>query len=118
MRHLNGRRKLATSPSHRRALLRSLATSLMIHERFETTVPRAKELRSVAEKLITIAQSDTLAARRKAYSYLFDKSAVHKLFTDIGPRFSNRPGGYTRVVRTRNRAGDAAPLAVIELVAE
>ena len=96
--------------------MRNLATSFFKHERFETTVPKAKELRPVVERLVTLGKNDTLAARRQAYSYLMDKAVVHKLFTDIGPRNATRNGGYTRIVRTRVRPGDAAELAVIELV--
>lgn len=96
--------------------MRNLATSFFKYERFETTVPKAKELRPVVERLVTLAKSDTLAARRQAYSYLLDKAVVHKLFTEIGPRNATRNGGYTRIVRTRVRPGDAAELAVIELV--
>ncbi len=96
--------------------MRNLATSFFKHERFETTVPKAKELRPVVERLVTLCKNDTLAARRQAYSYLMDKAVVHKLFTDIGPRNATRNGGYTRIVRTRVRPGDAAEMAVIELV--
>lgn len=96
--------------------MRNLATSFFKHERFETTVPKAKELRPVVERLVTLAKNDTLAGRRQAYSYLLDKAVVHKLFTEIGPRNATRNGGYTRIVRTRVRPGDAAELAVIELV--
>ena len=116
MRHGKGLRKLSRNISHRKALLRNLATSFFKHERFETTVPKAKELRPVVERLVTLGKNDTLAARRQAYSYLMDKAVVHKLFTDIGPRNAARNGGYTRIVRTRVRPGDAAELAVIELV--
>ena len=96
--------------------MRNLATSFFKHERFETTVPKAKELRPVVERLVTLGKNDTLAARRQAYSYLLDKAVVQKLFTDIGPRNATRNGGYTRIVRTRVRPGDAAELAIIELV--
>ncbi len=96
--------------------MRNLATSFFKYERFETTVPKAKELRPVVERLVTLGKNDTLAARRQAYSYLMDKAVVHKLFTDIGPRNAARNGGYTRIVRTRVRPGDAAELAIIELV--
>jgi large subunit ribosomal protein L17 len=116
MRHGKGLRKLSRNISHRKALLRNLATSFFKHERFETTVPKAKELRPVVERLVTLAKNDTLAGRRQAYSYLLDKAVVHKLFTEIGPRNATRNGGYTRIVRTRVRPGDAAELAVIELV--
>jgi large subunit ribosomal protein L17 len=116
MRHAKGLRKLSRNASHRRALLRNLATSFIKFERFETTVQKAKELRPVVERLITSGKSDTVADRRQAYSYLLDKAVVHKLFTDIGPRFKTRPGGYTRIVRTRIRHGDTAQMAVIEMV--
>jgi large subunit ribosomal protein L17 len=116
MRHGKGLRKLSRNISHRKALLRNLATSFFKYERFETTVPKAKELRPVVERLVTLGKNDTLAARRQAYSYLMDKAVVHKLFTDIGPRNAARNGGYTRIVRTRVRPGDAAELAIIELV--
>lgn len=116
MRHGKGLRQLSRSTSHRRALLRNMATSLIKFERFETTVQKAKEIRPVVERLITLGKNDTLAARRQAYSYLMDKAVVHKLFAEIGPRCKSRNGGYTRIVRTRFRNGDAAQLAVIELV--
>ncbi len=116
MRHGNGLRQLSRTTSHRRALMRNMATSLLKFERFETTVPKAKELRPVVERLITLGKNDTLAARRQAYSYLTDKAIVHKLFADVGPRCKERNGGYTRIVRTRVRSGDAAEMAVIELV--
>jgi large subunit ribosomal protein L17 len=116
MRHGKGLRKLSRNMSHRKALLRNLATSFFKYERFETTVPKAKELRPVVERLVTLAKNDTLAARRQAYGYILDKAVVHKLFTDIGPRNATRNGGYTRIVRTRVRLGDAAEMAVIELV--
>jgi large subunit ribosomal protein L17 len=118
MRHQHAFRKFQKSPSHRRAMFRNMATSLLREERIETTVEKAKELRRVVEPLIALGGEDTLHARRQAYSYLLDKTVVHKLFADIGPRFKSRPGGYTRIVRTRNRAGDAAQLAVMELLAE
>jgi large subunit ribosomal protein L17 len=116
MRHGKTLRKLSRNASHRRALLRNLATSFIKHERFETTIQKAKELRPVVEKLITLGKNDTLVARRQAYSYLTSKAVVHKLFADVGPRCKERKGGYTRIVRTRVRHGDAAELAVIELV--
>jgi large subunit ribosomal protein L17 len=93
-----------------------MATSLLKFERFETTVPKAKELRPVVERLITLGKSDTLAARRLAYGYITDKDVVHKLFAVIGPSCKDRNGGYTRIVKTRTRHGDAAEMAVIELV--
>jgi len=116
MRHGKTLRQLSRSTSHRRALLRNMATSFIKHEHFETTVQKAKELRPVVERLITLGKDDNLAARRQAYSYLLDKGVVHKLFADVGPRCSSRNGGYTRIVRTRLRNGDAAQMAVIELV--
>jgi large subunit ribosomal protein L17 len=116
MRHGKTLRKLSRNASHRRALLRNLATSFIKYERFETTVQKAKELRPVVERLITLGKNDTLDARRQAYSYLMSKAVVHKLFADVGPRCKERNGGYTRIVRTRVRHGDAAELAVIELV--
>lgn len=116
MRHGKGLRQLSRNTSHRRALLRNLATSFFKYESFETTVPKAKELRPVVERIITLGKNDTLAARRQAYSYLMDKAVVHKLFAEIGPRCSTRNGGYTRIVRTRVRHGDAAEMAIIELV--
>ena len=116
MRHHQSFRKLGRNTSHRRALLRSLATSFLKHESCQTTLARAKELRGVVEPLIRSASRDTLAARRAAYSYLLDKGVVHKLFSEIGPRFSARSGGYTRVLRSGLRHGDAAQMAVIQLV--
>jgi large subunit ribosomal protein L17 len=117
MRHQHAFRKFQKSPAHRRAMFRNMATSLLREERIETTVEKAKELRRVVEPLITLAGDDTLHARRQALSYLLDKKVVHKLFADLGPRFKARPGGYTRIVRTRHRAGDAAELAMMELLA-
>ncbi|RMD85985.1 MAG: 50S ribosomal protein L17 [Candidatus Dadabacteria bacterium] len=116
MRHGHGYRKLNRSVAHRRALLRNMVTSLIKHERCETTVAKAKALRPVVEKYITLAKNDTLSARRRAYDYLFDKSVVKKLFEEIGPRYQDRDGGYTRIVRSRIRPGDSAEMAVIELV--
>ena len=117
MRHRNSpQSKLGRNSPHRRALFRNMATSLLKHERCETTVVKAKDLRRVVERLITKAAVDSVAARRRAYSYLMSKAVVHKLFTEIAPRYKGRPGGYTRIVRTRHRAGDAAEMAVIELI--
>jgi len=118
MRHQHAFRKFQKSPAHRRAMFRNMATSLLREERCETTVEKAKELRGIVEPLITLAGEDTLEARRQAYSYLLDKAVVQKLFKELGPRFKARPGGYTRVIRTRLRHGDAAALACIELVSE
>ena len=117
MRHKSGLRKLNRTKAHRKALFRNMATSLLLHERCLTTVEKAKELRSVVEKLITTGKEDNLAARKKAYDYLKSKDVVYKLFTDIGPRLRQRNGGYTRIVRSAsNRHGDAAAMAWIELV--
>jgi large subunit ribosomal protein L17 len=116
MRHGKKLKKINRIGSHRRALLRNMATSLLRHEKCETTVAKAKALRPVVEKLITIGKNDSLAARRKAYAYIFDKAVVHKLFAEVGPRYSTRNGGYTRVVRSGVRSGDASDLAWIELV--
>lgn len=116
MRHGKALRQLSRNTSHRRALLRNMATSFLQVESFETTVPKAKELRPIVERLITLGKNDTLAARRQAYSYLMSKAVVAKLFTDIGPRCRSRSGGYTRIVRTRVRHGDAAEMAILELV--
>ena len=116
MRHQNSLRKFNRTAAHRKSLFRNMATSLILHERFETTVEKAKDLRRVAEKLVTIGKVDTLAARRQAFSYVMDKAAVHKLFADIAPRFKSRNGGYTRVLRTRVRHGDTAEMAVVEFL--
>lgn len=129
MRHKKALYKLERSPSHRRALLRNLATALIQHERIETTLPKAKALRRVADKLITLGKKNTLHARRQAIGYLMPvfretafetkkRTAVHKLFDNLAPRYAERHGGYTRVVRTRTRAGDKAQLALIEFVEE
>jgi large subunit ribosomal protein L17 len=97
-------------------MFRNLATSLIEHERFETTVQKAKDLRRVVEKLVTLAATDNLHNRRLAHSYLTNKNSVHKLFAEVGPRFKGRAGGFTRVIRTRVRVGDAAEMAMIEFV--
>lgn len=116
MRHLKLRHKFSRTPAHRKALFRNLSTALIRDEKCITTLDKAKALRSVVEKLITLARKDTLHARRQAYSYIQSKEVVHKLFADIAPRYSGRPGGYTRVLRTATRHGDAAERAVIQLV--
>ena len=118
MRHKKAFRKFSRTPAHRRAMFRNLATALLEHGKIETTVQKAKDLRRVVEKLITLGGEDTLHRRRQAYGYVQSKAVVHKLFAEIGPQFKARPGGYTRIVRTRRRAGDAAEMAVIELVQE
>jgi large subunit ribosomal protein L17 len=106
---------LGRNSSHRRALYRSLVTSLLEHERIETTVPKAKELRTFVEKMITLGKRGDLASRRRALAFIQKESVVRTLFSDIGPRFANRAGGYTRVMQSRRRLGDGAPMAVIEL---
>lgn len=116
MRHRKSGRKLNKTASHRKAMFSNMATSLFRHERIQTTVPKAKELRAVAEKLITLAKRGDLHARRQAARIIKDHEILQKLFSDLGPRFATRPGGYTRVLRIGVRAGDNAPLAIIELV--
>jgi large subunit ribosomal protein L17 len=116
MRHNLGYRKLGRTSSHRRALLRNLTTSLFRHERLTTTVPKAKELRPFAERLITLARRDDLHARRRVLRQVSDKEVVKKLFDTLGPRFATRPGGYTRLLRLGPRQGDGADVAIVELV--
>ncbi len=116
MRHRNSGRQLSRNSSHRHALLRNMATSLLRHETIRTTVPKAKELRRVIEPLITLAKVDSLAKRRLAFSRLRDVSVVEKLFADLGPRFKARAGGYTRILRMEPRPGDAADMALMQLV--
>ncbi len=116
MRHLKSGRKLNRTSSHRDAMFRNMATSLIMHEVIKTTLPKAKELRRVAEPLITLAKVDGVANRRLAFSRLRDKAAVGKLFTEIGPRFRERKGGYVRILKCGFRVGDAAPMAYVELL--
>jgi large subunit ribosomal protein L17 len=116
MRHRNSWRQLSRNSSHRHALLRNMATSLLRHETIRTTVPKAKELRRVVEPLITLAKIDSAAKRRLAYSRLRDVTVVEKLFADLGPRFKARAGGYTRILKMEPRPGDAADMALMELV--
>ncbi len=116
MRHLKAGKKLGRNPSHRRALLRNLVTSLITEERIETTLPKAKALRPHAEKMITLGKRGDLAARRLAASYLMTRGAVDKLFETIGPRFGDRAGGYLRIVRTGFQRGDGAEKAFVELL--
>jgi large subunit ribosomal protein L17 len=117
MRHQISGRKLNRSPSHRRMLYRNLVTELFRHERIQTTVPKAKEARSVAERLITFAKTGDLSARRQAARKLNDPEVLQKLFSEIGPRYADRPGGYTRILRlSGGRKGDNAELAILELV--
>jgi large subunit ribosomal protein L17 len=107
---------LRRTTEHRKALLRNLVTSLIEKERIRTTLPKAKEARPLAEKMITLAKANTLAARRRALAFVFKEAAVTKLFAEIGPRFAERPGGYTRNVKLDPRSGDGAPMALLELV--
>ena len=116
MRHRKSGRHLNRTSSHRKAMFRNMAVSLIEHEIIKTTVPKAKELRRVAEPLITLAKRDTVANRRLAFDRTRSKAAVGKLFTELGPRYQDRPGGYTRILKAGFRAGDAAPVAYIELV--
>ncbi|MDA9109534.1 50S ribosomal protein L17 [Woeseiaceae bacterium] len=116
MRHRKSGRKLGRNSSHRKAMFRNMSTSLLLHETIKTTVPKAKELRRVVEPLITLAKKDGVANRRLAFDRLRDKAIVGKLFTDIGPRFINRPGGYLRILKIGLRTGDAAPMAMVQLV--
>jgi len=116
MRHLKQGRKLGRTTAHRKALLRNLATALLEHERITTTEPKAKELRRVADKLVTLGKRGNLHARRQALQVVQSNAVVQKLFNEIAPRFAGRQGGYTRILRLGYRPGDAAAMAVIELV--
>ena len=116
MRHGHGLRKLNRTSSHRLAMLRNMANSLILHEAIKTTVPKAKELRRVVEPLITLAKNPTLANKRLAFDRLRDRDNVVKLFNVLGPRFLARPGGYTRILKMGFRQGDNAPMAYVELV--
>ncbi len=116
MRHRKSGRHLNRTSSHRDAMFRNMAVSLIQHEMIKTTVAKAKELRRVAEPLITLAKQDSVANRRLAFSRTRSKAAVGKLFAELGPRYHDRPGGYTRILKCGYRSGDAAPMAFIELV--
>ena len=116
MRHRKSGRQLNRNSSHRQAMFRNMATSLIECEVIKTTLPKAKELRKVAEPLITLAKEDSVANRRLAFARTRSKAAVGKLFTELGPRYQARPGGYTRILKCGLRTGDAAPMAYIELV--
>jgi large subunit ribosomal protein L17 len=116
MRHRHGQRKLNRTTSHRLAMLRNMTNSLLTHEAIRTTLPKAKELRRIAEPLITLAKSPTLANRRVAFDRLRDKDAVYKLFNELGPRYAKRPGGYLRILKFGFRVGDNAPMALVELM--
>lgn len=116
MKHKVVGRKLGRNASQRKAMLRNMVTSLLEHERIVTTVPKAKEARRVAEKMITLGKRGTLHARRQAMAYIRSKGVVAKLFDELSEQYADRQGGYTRIVRTGTRYGDAAPMAIIELV--
>lgn len=116
MRHRKAGRHLNRTSSHREAMFRNMAASLFRHELIKTTLPKAKELRRVAEPLITLAKSDSVHLRRLAFARLRDKEVVGKLFVELGPRYQQRPGGYLRILKCGFRAGDAAPMAYVELV--
>ena len=116
MRHGNGLRKLNRTSAHRQAMLRNMMNSLIEHEAIKTTVPKAKELRRVVEPMITLAKVDSVANRRLAFARLRDDASVAKLFTNLGPRYNSRPGGYTRILKMGFRVGDNAPMAFVELV--
>ncbi len=116
MRHRKSGRKFNMTPAHRKALMSNMLVSLFRHERIEITLPRAKELRRVADRMVTLAKKGDLHARRRALAVMKNKAVVHKLFEDISERNRDRNGGYTRILKTRNRYGDCAPMAFIELV--
>jgi large subunit ribosomal protein L17 len=116
MRHRNEGRKLSRNTSHRRALLRNLVTSLLEHGRVMTTLPKAKEVRPLAEKMITLGKRDNLAARRMVHSYLLKDATAKKVFDTIAPKFADRKGGYSRIIKLGNRKGDGADIAIIELL--
>lgn len=116
MRHRNSGRSFSRTSSHRKAMMRNMASSLITHEVIRTTLAKAKELRRVAEPLITLAKNDNASKRRLAFDRLRDRNVVTKLFNELGPRYSARPGGYTRIMKCGYRSGDSAPMAIIELV--
>ncbi len=115
MRHRKSGRRLGRNSSHRKAMFRNMAASMLKHETIRTTLPKAKELRRVVEPLITLAKEDSVANRRLAFDRLRDKEVVGKLFTDLGPRFKARPGGYLRILKLGPRPGDSAPMAIVML---
>ncbi len=116
MRHRKSGRQLNRNSSHRKAMFRNMAVSLMQHEIIKTTLPKAKELRRVAEPLITMAKTDSVAKRRLAFARLRDRGVVSKLFNELGPRYKERPGGYLRILKCGFRPGDKAPMAIVELM--
>ncbi len=116
MRHRNSGRKLNRNSSHRKAMFKNMAASLVQHEVIKTTLPKAKELRRVVEPLITLSKTDSVAKRRLAFARIRDREAVGKLFNELGPRYKERPGGYLRILKCGYRSGDNAPMALVELV--
>ena len=116
MRHRNSGRSFSRTSSHRKAMFSNMCCSLIEHELIKTTLPKAKDLRRYIEPLITVSKSDSVASRRRAFDILRSKVAVGKLFTDLGPRFSERPGGYVRIIKCGYREGDNAPMAIVELL--
>lgn len=116
MRHSNSGRSLSRTSAHRKAMMQNMAVSLLRHEVIRTTLPKAKELRRTAEPLITLARTDSVAKRRLAFDRLRDREIVTKLFNELGPRYQERPGGYLRILKCGFRAGDKAPMAIVELV--
>ncbi|QHN02384.1 50S ribosomal protein L17 [Granulicella sp. WH15] len=116
MRHRNGGFKLGRNTSHRRAMLRNLVTSIILHDRVETTITKCKASRPIVEKMITLGKKGDVHSRRQALAYLMTDEAVTRLFSVVSPRYATRPGGYLRIVRTSTRKGDAAELAVVELL--
>jgi len=116
MRHLVGKKKLGRTSAHRRALFRNMVTDLLDHGRVVTTLPKAKQIRPIAEKMITLGKRQTLHARRQAYAFIRRAEVVQSLFGTLAPRFADRNGGYTRIVRLGHRPGDGAPMAVIEVL--
>jgi len=118
MRHRKSGRQLGRNSSHRKAMFRNMVTSLFEHERVQTTDAKAREVRRVAEKLITLGKRGDLHARRQALAYVRSKTVVAKLFAELSPRYANRPGGYTRIVKLGSRRGDNAPMSLVELVQE
>lgn len=116
MRHRKSGRQLGRNSSHRTALMRNMTKSIIEHEQIRTTLPKAKELRRFVEPLVTLAGEDSVAHRRRAFNKLRDEAAVGKLFTDLGPRFRERPGGYLRIIKAGYRPGDNAPIAIVQFV--
>ncbi|MFZ5648786.1 MAG: 50S ribosomal protein L17 [Bacillota bacterium] len=111
-----GYQKLGLTTGHRKAMLRNLVTSLIKENRIKTTETRAKEVKSIAEKMVTLAKKGDLAARRQALAYMYDEDVVKKLFDTVGPKYADRQGGYTRIIRAEHRRGDGAPMVILELV--